>query len=220
MDYGSYNFCLTCILIIIIILMVFRHKIDTFLNKVQECNMIDDRCYHVVEKFNKNEEAGEHLARLNLFNLRLMKYLRTKYVYEDIPLKWESYDPSYYRDLTLRLLSNYNPSALTENAPATSENTSYVEDKGKVFAVCLREKLSGNNLFHNDNLLQFVAMHEMAHLATKSIGHEPEFWINFKILLKNAKDAGLHEPVDYAKYPENYCSLNIDSNPYFTDWPS
>ena len=34
----------------------------------------------------------------------------------------------------------------------------------------------------------FVAIHEIAHIMTKSIGHKPEFWNNFKFLLENAKE--------------------------------
>ena len=44
------------------------------------------------------------------------------------------------------LLKNYNPNNLKENVPMSKINTSYVEDKGKIFAVCLREKFSGNDI--------------------------------------------------------------------------
>jgi predicted metal-dependent hydrolase len=33
----------------------------------------------------------------------------------------------------------------------------------------------------------FVAIHEMSHTCTKSVGHKSEFWENFKFLLENAK---------------------------------
>jgi hypothetical protein len=55
----------------------------------------------------------------------------------------------------------------------------------------------------------------MAHMGNINYGHETDFWEIFKFLLQEAKEANLHEPIDYAKYPLNYCSLNVTHNPYF-----
>ena len=62
----------------------------------------------------------------------------------------------------------------------------------------------------------FVAIHELSHTMTKSIGHRSEFWSNFKFMLENAKEAGLHEPIDYSKTPKEYCSMKITDNPYYS----
>ena len=56
----------------------------------------------------------------------------------------------------------------------------------------------------------FVSIHE-----SKSIGHKQKFWDNFKFLLANAKESGIHEPRDYKKEPQKYCSMKITDNPYF-----
>jgi predicted metal-dependent hydrolase len=40
----------------------------------------------------------------------------------------------------------------------------------------------------------FVAIHEMSHTCTKSVGHKSEFWENFKFLLENAKESKIHIP--------------------------
>jgi len=61
----------------------------------------------------------------------------------------------------------------------------------------------------------FVAIHEMSHIATKSIGHKNEFWDNFKFLLENAKEAGIHDPQDYKEKPQEYCGMTIKDNPYY-----
>ena len=45
----------------------------------------------------------------------------------------------------------------------------------------------------------FVTIHELAHVMTKSIGHKTEFWDNFKFLLQEAKDSGIHEPKELQK---------------------
>ena len=65
------------------------------------------------------------------------------------------------------------------------------------------------------NTLTFVAIHELAHITTKSIGHKSEFWENFKFLLEEAKSAGIHQPEDYKKKPKEYCGMKITDNPYY-----
>ena len=61
----------------------------------------------------------------------------------------------------------------------------------------------------------FVVLHELAHIMTLSIGHKTEFWDNFKFLLENAKEAGIHQPVDYSEKPQEYCGMTISDSPYY-----
>ena len=67
----------------------------------------------------------------------------------------------------------------------------------------------------DENTLTFVAIHELGHVMTESIGHKKEFWENFKFLLKNAVTMGLYKPVDYKKKPKDYCGMTITDNPYY-----
>lgn len=195
----------------ILLSMYYLSNIDGFTSRQRICNEIDGRCYPVVSKFENTMSASEMLAYLNDFCIKLMRYMRTKYL-------WNQQGSLHHANMTKRLLQNYVSENIIENAPNSTVNTSYVEDKGKVFAICLREKKSGKNLLHDKNILEFVVMHEMAHMASIAHGHEDmEFWTNFKILLQNAKEAKLHEPVNYANKSVNYCSLDVDYNPYFDD---
>lgn len=57
--------------------------------------------------------------------------------------------------------------------------------------MCLRQRDGANESLVNENVLIFVAIHEMAHMITQSIGHEPEFWNNFGWLLREAESNGL-----------------------------
>ena len=65
------------------------------------------------------------------------------------------------------------------------------------------------------NTLTFVAIHELSHVMTKSIGHKQEFWENFKFLLENAKEINVYNPVDYKKSPQEYCGMQITENPFY-----
>lgn len=113
-----------------------------------------------------------------------------------------------------QLVSGFNPDKVMETLP-TSAFTAYSENKGEKVAFCLNQQKADNNNLIDENTLTFVAIHELAHIMTKSIGHKSEFWTNFKFLLENAKEAGIHEPIDYKKKPQEYCGMKIHDNPYY-----
>lgn len=112
-----------------------------------------------------------------------------------------------------RLLEGFNPKKISETLP-TSELTAYSENKGEKIAFCLNKSKNGTKLI-DINTLTFVALHELSHVATESVGHKQEFWQNFKWVLQNAKEAGIYSPIDYKKYPEEYCGMTINDNPFY-----
>jgi hypothetical protein len=199
-----------CALIVVYIICLIN--IGNFSTVKRVCNELDKRCYRIIKKYDTNTHttASEKLAYLNKFCIKLIKHLRNKYL-------WRGEGSNYRKEMVAFLLYNYNPDNIIENAPSTSVNTSYVEDKGRVFAICLREKESGLDKFHENNILEYVAMHEIAHMATEDMGHGDIFWANFRIIINEAKNIGLHSPIDYRKEPTIYCSLKISYNPYFDD---
>jgi len=112
-----------------------------------------------------------------------------------------------------RLVKGFNPKRISETLP-TSELTAYSENKGEKIAFCLNKKKNEDKLI-DMNTLTFVAIHELSHVMTKSIGHKQDFWENFKFLLENAKQANIYEPIDYKKSPKEYCGMTISDNPYY-----
>jgi hypothetical protein len=199
-----------CVVLVIILLYQTKNTIESFFATRKECNPSDGRCYKVSTKYDKSthQEASLLLAALNKFSVKFMKHLRNKFL-------WERNGTPAQQDIVLFLLNNYNPDAIIENAPDSDVNTSYVEDKGKVFAICLREKESGKNKFIPMHELEFVVIHEMTHLGTRTIGHGREFWVNFKFLLQEANDIGIHISANYRVNPVTYCSLRVNYNPFF-----
>ena len=51
------------------------------------------------------------------------------------------------------------------------------------------------------NTMMFVVLHEMAHLATESIGHTSEFWENFKWILEESINIGIYIKQEFKKEP-------------------
>lgn len=114
---------------------------------------------------------------------------------------------------TQRLVIGFNPTKINETLP-TSELTAFSENKGEKIAFCLNKKKNGSKLI-DINTLTFVALHELSHVATKSVGHGQEFWQNFKWILQHAKEAGIYSPINYKQQPEEYCGMKINDNPYY-----
>jgi hypothetical protein len=160
---------------------------------------VDGNKYCVRER-SKINSAADLLAKTTDNCKKLVQYVFKKY-------------PD--NDMVQRLVAGFNPQKVVETLP-TSEYTAYSENKGEKIAFCLNPEKKGDidNLI-DAHTLMFVAIHELSHVGTKSIGHKTEFWDNFKFLLENAKEAGIHEPIDYKKKPVEYCSMKIKDNPYF-----
>lgn len=158
---------------------------------------IDGNKYCVRER-EREQEAADLLAEVTGKCKELVKYMGKKYP-DDERVK--------------RLVKGFNPKKISETLP-TSELTAYSENKGEKIAFCLNKKKDGTQLI-DLNTLTFVAIHELAHIMTTSIGHKQEFWQNFKFLLENAGKAGIYKPVDYKKKPEDYCGMTITDSPLY-----
>jgi hypothetical protein len=187
------------ILILILIYQIYLKK-ETFIRSV-----IDSRAYQVKEQYHDKERAADLLAIINQRNLTFIQYIDKKY----------KGTMGRGADIAKRLKSRYDPNNLRENLPRTSNfsDTSYTEDKGKVIALCLRDK--EQKKLHDLNILMFVSLHELAHIATIEYDHGIHFWNNFKFMLQDAVALGVYTPVDYRKNPINYCGLDVNDNPLF-----
>ena len=120
----------------------------------------------------------------------------------------------YLKDKRVQTLVNrFNPDATSElSAHTNPKYTSYSVGKGKQIIFCLRSRDKTNALI-SEQTLTFVAIHELAHVMTISVGHTEEFWENMRFLLANAIEWKLYTPVNYAKKPQPYCGLQITSSP-------
>ena len=159
---------------------------------------VDGNKYCVRERTNL-QRAADLLAEVTEKCKKLVAYVGKKY----------PENPN-----VVRLVKNYNPQKVMETLP-TSEYTAYSENKGEKLAFCLNKEKNDNNNLIDSHTLMFVSIHELSHVMTKSIGHKSEFWDNFKFLLENAKEAGIHNPEDYKKKPREYCGMKIHDNPYY-----
>jgi hypothetical protein len=183
--------------LLLICIYKYLDNLDTFDLKCVVSG-VDGNKYCVRERKNLNS-AADLLAKTTQKCKKLVEYLNEKYGSQEN---------------VKRLVKGFNPKQIMETLP-TSTYTAYSENKGEKLAFCLNVKKEENDNLIDENTLLFVALHELSHIATKSIGHKTEFWDNFKFLLEKAKEAGIYEPVDYKKKPQEYCSMKIHDNPYY-----
>lgn len=109
------------------------------------------------------------------------------------------------------MIERFNPENMCENN-IDANTTSYSENKGDRIVICLRDKKKPYPLVE-ENTVMFVVLHEMAHLMTTSVGHTPEFWANFRRILKDGISAGVYQEVNYAREPVDYCGMRITESP-------
>ncbi len=183
------------VLLLYICLKIYQES-DVF-NLKCIISTVDGKKYCVRDR-SKLELAADRLATVNQKMTKLVEYC-----YKTFP----------DRENIKRLKKGYNPKKIMETLP-TSEYTAYSENKGEKIAFCLNKEKDSDQLI-DENTLAFVAIHELSHIATKSIGHKDEFWNNFKFLLGEASKIGVYSQVDYKKKPQRYCGTSISDNPYF-----
>lgn len=182
--------------LVIAILMIMYFTSDTF-NLTCVVAEKDGKKYCVRDS-TLLKESVELLAEVNLRMQKVVAFLGKKYP-DDPRVK--------------RLVKNFNPDRIVETLP-TSTYTAYSENKGEKLAFCLRKYKNQAELI-DLNTIVFVALHELSHLMSASVGHNEEFWTNFEFILENAVAENLYTPIDYSKKPVEYCGLTITNNPLY-----
>ena len=187
-------------IILILILAIKIYSESDYFNLKCIISNVDGKEYCVRERKLLNQ-AADKLAHTTNDLKKLVSYCKTKF-------------PN--NPAVKRMVSKFNPKKVQETLP-TSSYTAYSENKGEKIAFCLssENKKDLDNLI-DENTLMFVAIHEMSHVATKSIGHTQEFWTNFKFLLQQANEIHIYTPIDYKKNNQEYCGMDIKDNPFFS----
>lgn len=183
---------LTCFLVLIIMIVIYMNYIrkKLYLSKVK--STINNREYYV-RNLKDKQEAADTLARLTQKLLTLLNSIKTD-----------------NKDGVKRLIDKFDPNQITENIPG-SMYVAYSVNKGDELSICIREKETEK--FIDMNTILFVAIHELAHIMSKSTGHTKEFWNNMNYLLKEAIKIGIYHRVNYQETPVDYCGMEINNTP-------
>ena len=141
----------------------------------------------------RKQETAESLARINSNINKLLDQLTNS---PDVELE--------YVPMIGRIKARYHPSILSEGK-IDKNTTSYTINKGEQLVLCMRSRDSADELY-NDNVLFYVALHEISHIGTISDHHSPEFHKNFRYIFRKAAEWNYFTPVSTAF---NYCGLDV-----------
>lgn len=191
------NLFLIIITLLVICVSASMYK-EGFSNAVTYVTADHDHRSYLVRNLPDKDQAANLLSVIRGRLIKLVKYLKNKY-------------PKERR--VQRMASNFNSDQISESTP-DSQYTSYSVNKGEKIVFCIRQRDEKNELV-DLNTMMFVAIHEMAHLMTLSIGHTKEFWDNMQFILNEAmnKDLDLYSYQPFHESPVPYCGTMISDTP-------
>jgi predicted metal-dependent hydrolase len=187
---------LVIVITLVVIILSFLLKYESVNSDLTYVTSTIDAKQYLVRNVADKQKAADMLAQIRANLTKIVEYLK---------------DNNISDERVQLLVNRFNPDVLSESLPNTSY-TSYSVDKGKKIVFCLRSKDKKGELI-DMNTIMFVAIHELAHIMTKSIGHTEEFWNNMRYLLKQGIKVGVYQKVDYSKSPVTYCGMVISSSP-------
>jgi hypothetical protein len=115
-----------------------------------------------------------------------------------------------YKIYIQQLNNNLTTSTIVYETEPTTELTSYSVNKGEEISFCLKSKKTGD--LHDLNLLMYVAVHEMSHIACPEIGHGELFKVIFKKFIEVAIQIGIYKKVNFIETPVEYCGMILSSS--------
>lgn len=157
-----------------------------------------DNNYYLVRDTPDKINASNTLARIkqNIYKL-------SDYLYENKELdKYKEYK-SYIEQLKTKLQNT-----IIIESTSDSIYTSYSVNKGEQLVFCIRSRKNANNI-HDINLMMYVVLHEMAHIACPEIGHTPLFKKIFAFLANTAVELGMYTKIPFNSQPTEYCGMQI-----------
>ena len=89
--------------------------------------------------------------------------------------------------------------------------TSYSVNKGEQIVFCLRSKKDKSKI-HDINLIMYVAIHEMGHVACPEYGHTKLFKELFAFLTQIAIELNIYRKIEFKQNPIEYCGLTISDS--------
>ena len=156
---------------------------------------VDGRDYQV-QSLPDMQAAADLLAKIRQRLDTLMSHLSKMYP-ED--------------ERTKLLQKNFRSDRISEGAEK-EKYTSYSINKGERIVFCIRSRDASKKLM-DLNTMMFVALHELAHVASTEIGHTEAFWDNFRWLLEEAIQIGIYKEQDFLSKPVPYCGIMITDSP-------
>jgi len=188
---------LLIILLLIVIIIVFIRSSSKEVTYV--VSDLDGQSY-LVRDLKDKDKAANMLARLKQNIDQISQHL-----YDNKDSKYTE-NKQYIEQLYQKIRGVQ----ISESA-VDSVYTSYSVNKGEQLVFCLRSKNMPNKL-HDINLVIYVMLHEISHVANPEYGHGDLFKKIFAFIAKVAVSLGMYTPIHFNSDPTEYCGLMINES--------
>lgn len=155
---------------------------------------------YLVRDVHDKQEASDLLAKIKRNMFKLKDHLlenKNKDEYKE------------YSEYIDQLNTRISGVVINESTP-DSTYTSYSVNKGEQIVFCLRSKYDSS--IHDLNLLMYVAIHEMAHVACPEYGHTDLFKKIFAFMSNQAIKIDVYQKIDFPGDPHEYCGMIISES--------
>lgn len=201
------NIVVYILFVLLVTLLVLNITISTF-NKSEMIYVhsdIDNMPYLVRNNKDKRQ-ASNMLASLKRDIFTLSKHMSAR---KDTK-EYVEFKP-YIEQLERNLVN-----VEIRESSSNTVHTSYTVNKGEQVVFCLRSKeisqyLKTSNI-HDKNVIMYVALHEIAHVACPEYQHTPLFMKIFKFFTEVAIDIGLYDKIEFDITPHEYCGIMISES--------
>lgn len=185
------------IFIIVILNVIYKKK---YYDITYQKSLLDNQYYLVHNDMNKQESADL------LANLSNKIQTLNSHMYQN------RNKPEYvkYKSYITKLNKKIKKTIICENVD-NEEYTSYTINKGEKIAFCLRSKKNPYK-FHDINLITYVALHEISHIACPEIGHTDLFKEIFAFITLTAINLGVYQYEDFKVNPKEYCGIDVNDS--------
>lgn len=140
----------------------------------------------------------------------ILASLREKMNYFKNKLNEDNEQDIDLKEAIIRLKKNFTDKTEITETALNSGNTSYTINKGEKISFCVRSKKTGEH--HDINLLTYVALHELSHIACKEANHTKLFWKIFEYFIKKGIEYELYKKIEFENNPVEYCGMSISNS--------
>ena len=201
------------LLIILIIVFFIYYRVGksdmTYVKSDIDSNM------YFVRNLKDKKKAANLLAKIKS-NIHQI----TDYMYKKLENPTLNNTPRYkeFKPYILQL-KNKIKDVVIEESPSNSPHTSFTINKGEEMVFCIRSKSilsriidSKSNNIHDANLVMYVALHEISHVACPEYNHTPLFEKIFRFICEEAIEMKMYDKIDFKNTPIEYCGMTIDNS--------
>lgn len=178
------------LLIFVSIYQWFRASLSTYVK-----SSVDNK-YYLVRDLPDKQQVADNLAYIKKNIKTMVSYMSKN-------------SPDNFKPYVERLNKKINNVIILENV-RDFYYTSYSVNKGEQLVFCMRSRKDGSkDQKHSVNLMMYVVLHEIAHIACPEYGHGQLFKEIFKHFTEIAIQLDLYELIDFRSNPTEYCGMTI-----------